>query len=161
MLWNIYLSISHTKLNWVVQSNIGGCTHSRGFSRSWNEKQRSKGKAELGGPVQQFLFFFFNIAWLHFFALTRGNNLIFLLISYQTILQCEAYGEIAVDFDRRFWSLRNNNIVIALAWWKVVIYYAGGHRVKIVSHAPISIVYPEPDLEEVKEIKMVCTLSLK
>jgi len=70
-------------------------------------------------------------------------------------LECEAYGQIAVDLEKRFRAFRKNNVVIALAWWKVVRYYPGCNWFKIVSHAPISTMYPEPDVEEVEEIKMV------
>nr|AAD15522.1 putative replication protein A1 [Arabidopsis thaliana] len=74
----------------------------------------------------------------------------------QDILQCEAHGEYAVDLEKKFRSVRNNKVVIALAFWKIVTYFDGGHRMKIASHAPISTVYPDPDIEPVKEIKMVC-----
>ncbi|CAB78932.1 hypothtetical protein [Arabidopsis thaliana] len=70
-------------------------------------------------------------------------------------LVCEAYGEIAVDLEKRFRAFRKNNVVIALAWWKIIRFYPGCNWFKIVSHAPISTMYPEPDVEEVEEIKMV------
>jgi len=70
-------------------------------------------------------------------------------------LVCEAYGEIAVDLEKRFRAFRKNNVVIALAWWKTVRYYPCCNCFNIVSHAPISTMYPEPDVKEVEEIKMV------
>jgi len=72
-------------------------------------------------------------------------------------LLCKAYREIAVDLEKRFLAFRNNNVVIALAWWKIVRYYACAHRLKIVNHAPISTMYPEPDVEEVKKLKWLST----
>jgi len=70
-------------------------------------------------------------------------------------LVCEAYGEIAVGLEKRFRAFRKNNVVIALAWWKIVRFYPGCNWFKIVSHVPILTMYPEPDVEEIEEIKMV------
>ena len=61
----------------------------------------------------------------------------------------------AVDFDNRFQSFRNDNFAIALTLWRIVRYSFGAHRVKIVSYSSISDVIAEPNIEEVQEIKMV------
>jgi len=49
----------------------------------------------------------------------------------------------AVDFDNRFQSFRNDNFVIALTLWRIVRYSFGAHRVKIVSYSSISDVIAE------------------
>nr|AAD28658.1 putative replication protein A1 [Arabidopsis thaliana] len=79
----------------------------------------------------------------------------YILVVSKDTLECEAYGQIAVDLEKRFRAFRKNNVVIALAWWKVVRYYQGCNWFKIVIRAPISTIYPEPDVKEVEEIKMV------
>ena len=99
--------------------------------------------------------FFPNISCLYIFVVRLLYNLIFLLIFSKDTLECEANGQIAVDLEKRFRAFCKNNVVIALAWWKVVRYYPGCNWFKIVSHAPISTMYPEPDVKEVEEIKMV------
>ena len=65
------------------------------------------------------------------------------------ILKCKAVGQMAVDFDNRFRSFRNDNIVIALTWWKIVRYSFGPQHVKIFSHSSISDVIAKPNIEEV------------
>jgi len=99
--------------------------------------------------------FFPNISCSYILVVRLVYNIIYLLTFSKDTLECEAYGQIAVDLEKRFRAFRKNNVVIALAWWKVVRYYQGCNWFKIVIRAPISTIYPEPDVKEVEEIKMV------
>jgi len=75
------------------------------------------------------------------------------------VLDCEATGRKALEFDTCYRRYGHPKIVLALAWWRVVREpeLVGGrkNKVKIVSYGAVSSVYPEPSIEEVEEIKMV------
>ena len=68
--------------------------------------------------------------------------------------KCEVVGQMAVDFDSRFRSFRNDNIVIALTWWRIVRYHTGPQHVTIFNRSTISDVTTKHNIEEVVEIKM-------
>ncbi|CAD5324688.1 unnamed protein product [Arabidopsis thaliana] len=78
---------------------------------------------------------------------------------YKEILDCEATGRKALEFDTCSRRFGHPKIVVALAWWRVVreSELVGGrkNKVKIVSYGAVSFVYPEPSIEEVEEIKMI------
>lgn len=59
-----------------------------------------------------------------------------------------------VSFQSMYMKAGRGNFVVALCWWRVVR-YVDGRAMKIVSNGPISKMFPEPNIEEVEEIKMV------
>ncbi|KAG7529452.1 Ulp1 protease family C-terminal catalytic domain [Arabidopsis suecica] len=82
-----------------------------------------------------------------------------LMDRYKEVLDCEATGRKALEFDTCYRRYGHPKIVLALAWWRVVREpeLVGGrkNKLKIVSYGAVSSVYPEPSIEEVEEIKMV------
>ncbi|OAO99092.1 hypothetical protein AXX17_AT4G06980 [Arabidopsis thaliana] len=82
-----------------------------------------------------------------------------LMDRYKEVLDCEATGRKALEFDTCYRRYGHPKFVLALAWWRVVREpeLVGGrkNKVKIVSYGAVSSVYPEPSIEEVEEIKMV------
>ncbi|CAL9247323.1 unnamed protein product [Arabidopsis halleri] len=74
---------------------------------------------------------------------------------YKVLLTCEALGQTAIDFEENYRQYGRLNMIVALGWWRVVRPNWRSKNVKIVSHGSISKVFPEPEIEEVEEIKMV------
>ncbi|CAL9216347.1 unnamed protein product [Arabidopsis halleri] len=74
---------------------------------------------------------------------------------YKVVLTCEALGQTAIDFEENYRQYGRVNMIVALGWWKVVRPNRRANNVKIVSHGSISTFFPNPDIEEVEEIKMM------
>ncbi|CAL9248038.1 unnamed protein product [Arabidopsis halleri] len=74
---------------------------------------------------------------------------------YKVVLTCEALGQTAIDFEENYRQYGRVNMIIALGWWRVVRPNWRAKNVKIVSHGSISKIFPNPDIEEVEEIKMM------
>jgi len=75
------------------------------------------------------------------------------------VLDCEATGRKALEFDTCYRRYGHPKIVVSLARWRVVrepeLVGVRKKKVKIVSYGAVSSVYLEPSFEEVEEIKMV------
>jgi len=71
------------------------------------------------------------------------------------VLSCEAFRQTAIDFEKNFRMYGRPNIIVAVGWWRVLRSNWRANGVKIVSPESISKVFPNPDIPEVEEIKMV------